>query len=32
MENASDLTLVNADLDGKDLLVVTVSVLLVRTW
>lgn len=32
MENASDQTLVNADLDGKDLLVVTVSVLLVRTW
>ena len=32
MENASDLTLVNADLDGKELLVVTVSVLLVRTW
>lgn len=25
MENASDQTLVNADLDGKDLLVVTTS-------
>lgn len=25
MENASDLTLVNADLDGKELLVVTTS-------
>lgn len=32
MENASDLTLVNADLDGKELLVVTVSGVLVRTW
>lgn len=32
MENASDQTLVNADLDGKDLLVETVSGVLVRNW
>lgn len=32
MENASNLTFVNADLDGKELLAVTVSGVLVRTW